>query len=210
MRNYLFSLVLALLLVPQPALVPPLHADSDAVLRIPVADNTLLFELVGQVTNFTPTSSTQYGYFTYVGGLSSLFVGSAENESSARFTFYREATNIRVSANGPLRTFLREGTTTIFYNDAPSGSFADPDTFRSGTPIAVATVQQQVVVDTVSLVFTVVNIETITSTNTFSHDGSMYRIGKVGDVYRTTKQGRLNTPAPPNGYFSGYSVGASR
>jgi hypothetical protein len=187
-------------------LAPPLVAGQDDPVRIQVGDGQLLFEFAGQVTNPTPTTSIQYGYFTYVKRVDTLFTGSPENEATALLTFFREATNVRVVADGPLRVISRKGTTTIYLNHAPA-SFASPDSFRSGTPVQSSTFQQQVVVDTTSNVFTVLNDETITETAAFAIDGQNRVIGKAGDRYRTIKQGRLNTPAPPAGHFAGYSIG---
>jgi hypothetical protein len=190
-------------------LAPPVQAGQEHTRHIDVGDGQLLFEFTGQVSNFTPTTSTQYGYFTYARGLDALFTATPENETTARLTFYREATNVRVVANGPLRVISREGTTIIYLNFGPA-SFADPDSFRSGTPVLSTTFRQQVVVDTTSSVFSVVNEETITETEAFSLDDQNMVIGKRGDRYRTTKQGRLNSPAPPAGHFAGYSVGLHR
>lgn len=190
-------------------LAPPLLAWQGHTRKIEVSEGQLLFEFVGQVTNPTGTTSHQYGYFTFVDGLDDLFSGSPENEGTARLTFFREGTNVRVSSNGPLVIIMREGTTTVYVSGAPA-SFASPDSFRSGTPVLTSTFQQQVVVDPTSGVFTVVNQETITHTDSFTIDGQGYVIGKRGDVYRTTKQGRNNAVAPPNGFFAGYSVGARR
>jgi hypothetical protein len=138
-----------------------------------------------------------------------LFAGAPENETTAWFTFHREATNLRVTANGPLRIISREGTTTVYLNATPAGNFSNPDSFRAGTPIQTSTLRQQVIVDTVSQTFTVVNQDTITSSSLFSVNGRTYQIGKVGDVFRTTKNGHLSGPVP-SGHFAGYSVGAEK
>ena len=54
-----------------------------------------------------------------------------------------------------------------------------------------------------------VNFETVTATPRFTLDGHDERLGRVGDVYRTSKQGHLASPSPA-GYFSGYSVSVAR
>lgn len=182
---------------------------AENVEKIKVGEGQLLYEIIGQVINFTPTTSTQFGYYTYIKGVDGLFAGAPENETTAWFTFHRETTNLRVTANGPLRIISREGTTTVYLNAAPAGNFSDPDSFRAGTPIQISTLRQQVIVDTVSQTFTVVNQDTITSNSLFSVNGSTYQIGKVGDVFRTTKNGHLSGPVP-SGYFAGYSVGAEK
>jgi len=190
-------------------LAPPLMAWQGHTRRIEVSDGQLLFEFVGQVTNPTGTTSHQYGYFTFVNGLDDLFSGNPADEGTARLTFFREGTNVRVSSNGPLFIIMREGTTTVYANGSPA-TFANPDSFKSGNPVLTSTFQQQVVVDTTSGVFTVVNQETITHTESFTVDGQGYVIGQKGDVYRTRKQGRNNPNSPPDGHFAGFSVGAGR
>jgi hypothetical protein len=181
----------------------------QSVEKIKIGEGQLLYEIIGQVINFTPTTSTQFGYYTYIKGIDGLFAGAPENETTAWFTFHRETTNLRVTANGPLRIISREGTTTVYLNAAPAGNFSNPDSFRAGTPIQTSTLRQQVIVDTVTQTFTVVNEDTITSSSPFSVNGSTFRIGKVGDIFRTTKNGHLTSPVP-SGYFAGYSVGAEK
>ena len=71
----------------------PSIASDD---RIPFVGDELVFELVGEVTNFaTPPpfgSSIQYGYLTKVRGIDDVFSGSPHNETTALFTFFNEAT----------------------------------------------------------------------------------------------------------------------
>ena len=183
--------------------------SDDAIEKIKVAEGQVLYEIIGQVINFTPSTSTQFGYYTYIKGLDELFAGAPEDETTAWFTFHRETTNVRVTANGPLRIISREGTTTVYLNAAPAGNFSDPDSFRAGAPIQSSTLRQQVIVDTITQTFTVVNQDTITSSSPFSVNGRNYQIGKTGDVFRTTKNGHLSGPIP-SGHFAGYSVGAEK
>ncbi len=183
--------------------------DRPGVKQLQVVEGQVIQELVGQVINATPTTSTQFGYYTFIQGLDTLFAAAPENESTALFTFYRETENLRVAVNGPLRIISRDGTTTVYWNQAAGANFANPDSFRAGTPIQTSDLRQQVIVDTLTQTFTVVNQETITSTTVFVVNGNQYRLGKVGDVLRTTKNGHLNTPgSSPTGWFAGYSVGA--
>lgn len=182
-------------------------ALGQGVDRIPIEDGRLVYEFTGQVTNPSPTTSSQYGYFTYVRGVDSLFSALPASEATARFTFFREAANVRVVNNGPIRVISRTGTTTVYFNESPGASFASPDSFRAGQPIQTSSFEQQVVIDTVSLVFTVVNVETITSTAPFLLDGIPTVLGAPGQRLRTVKQGRLNTPGPPAGHFGGYTIG---
>jgi hypothetical protein len=186
-----------------------LRANDSEIRPEAVTEGQLLFEFVGQVSNLTPTTSTQYGYFTFVSGEAALFSGTPQNETSARFTFYREMTNLGVVLNGTLKIISREGTTTLYLQPSGGATFSNPDSFRAGTPIQTSHSHQQVIVDTVTSAFTVVNFETVTATPRFTLDGHDTTLGRVGDVYRTSKQGHLFSPSPA-GYFSGYSVSVSR
>lgn len=205
-----FLLPVLFLLVSPTILAQATRADNDDIRRPEaVTEGQLLFEFVGQVSNFTPTTSTQYGYFTWVRGVDVLFAGTPENETSARFTFYREMTNLNVVINGTLKIISRKGTTTLYLQPSGGATFSNPDSFRAGTAIQTSDSHQQVIVDTVTSAFTVVNFETVTATPRFTIDGHDDRLGRVGDVYRTSKQGHLASPSPA-GYFSGYSVSVAR
>jgi len=158
----------------------------------------ILMEYVGQVINGTPTpaSSNQFGNLQGVAGM----------DPSLQFTFYTEATTVKAVANGPLRIVDRTGTTTIYLASTP-GDFSNPDSFRSGTPVQVSTLRQQVIVDTSTGAFTVVNINTITTATEFLSDGDEINLGKAGQSFRTVLNGHLNAPGMlPTGWFGGYAV----
>ncbi len=182
--------------------------DHPGVKLLQAVEDHVIQELVGQVINATPTTSTQFGYYTFIQGLDTLFAAAPETETTAFLTFYRETENLRVTSNGPLRIISRSGTTTMYWNQAPGATFGNPDSFRAGTPIQTSILRQQVIVDTLTQTFTVVNQETVTATGVFAVNGSQYQLGKVGDTLRTTKNGHLNTPgSSPTGWFAGYTVG---
>lgn len=160
----------------------------------------ILMEYVGQVINGTPTpaSSNQFGNLQAVAGV----------DPSLQFTFYTEATTDNVVANGPLRIVDRTGTTTIYLASAP-GDFSNPDSFRSGTPVQVSTLRQQVIVDTSTGAFAVVNINTITAASEFLSDGREVQLGEAGESFRSVLNGHLNAPGTlPTGWFGGYAVRA--
>lgn len=209
-RGPAFLLPLLLVLVSPTIVAQSLRADNGEA-RLPQAstEGQLLFEFVGQVSNFTPTTSAQYGYFTWVRGADTLYSGSPANEMSARFTFYREMANVSVVNNGTIRIITREGTTTLYLQTSGGATFSNPDSFRAGTAIQTSHSHQQVIVDTVTSAFTVTNFETVTATPRFTLDGREATLGRVGDLYRTSKQGHLASPSPA-GHFSGYSVSVSR
>jgi hypothetical protein len=169
----------------------PLWADT-------VFGGQILMEYVGQVINGspTPTSSNQFGNLQAVSRV----------DPSLQFTFYTQAETVKVVANGPLRIVDRTGTTTIYLTSAP-GDFSNPDSFRSGTPVQVSTLRQQVIVDTSTGAFSVVNINTITSATEFLSGGEEVQLGEAGKSFRTVLNGHLNTPGmSPTGWFGGYAV----
>jgi hypothetical protein len=180
-----------------------------------IPEDQVALEYVGQVTNLPGTTdhplgtSQQYGYFTFVRGIDTAFSGSPANETTARFTFFTDVVTTRVISNGPLRIISREGDTAVYLDTSPA-SFSNPDSFRAGTLIQASTIQQQVVVDTLTGLFTVVNVNTITSTDKFAVGEEECELGQRGGMYRTTLTGHLNSPAPPSGHFGGYAVGISQ
>jgi hypothetical protein len=158
----------------------------------------ILMEYVGQVINGipAPASSNQFGNLQGVAGV----------DPSLQFTFYTEAMTVKAVTNGPLRIVDRTGTTTIYLASTP-GDFSNPDSFRSGTPVQISTLQQQVIVDTSTGAFTVVNINTITTATEFLSDGDEVQLGKAGQSFRTVLNGHLNAPGMlPTGWFGGYAV----
>ena len=184
-------------------------------LTTPIGD--VAFEVVGQVTNPSPTTSKQYGYLSSINGLrpDQIFVTAdptMQNESTARFTFFTDATTDRVIANGRLRIVNRVGTTTIYLDDTPDATFADRDSFREGVPVLTFNYRQQVILDTGEAgTFTVVNVLTTVSTTPFELGGERMRLGRVGDQFRQYYSGAPPTGTPAlNGVFAGYAVAIER
>ena len=195
----------------------PVYPDVRVVrpLTTPIGD--IAFEVVGQVTNPSPTTSNQYGYLSLINGLSAAQIfttpnPAAQNETTALFTFFTDAVTERVIANGRLRIINRTGTTTIYFDDTPDGNFANPDSFRDGTPIVFMNYRQQVILDTGDDgTFTVVNLLTIVSTESFEIGGERVQLGKRGDHFRQFYSGAPPTGTPAlNGVFAGYAVTIER
>jgi hypothetical protein len=189
------------------ALQASVFAQEDAP-KIKTPNGDIALELVGQVLNvpMTPTSN-QYGYLSSVNGIDSVFTSTSHNETTALFTFYTEATTTQVINNGNLRVVDRTGTTTIYLDETPNGNFSDPSTFANGTPILTMSLKQQVILDLVENTFTTVNVNTVTSVNSFSVSGGSFRLGKAGDQFRTFISGRGNTTGTPAGFvIAGYVV----
>jgi hypothetical protein len=136
---------------------PTLAEDRDVTV-INMLPGQVMFEFVGQVINVpNTTTSDQFGYLSFIRGVSPIFNGTPQNEATAKFTFFRATTTERVISNGPLRIVNRTGTLTFYVDPASTPDFSNPSTFQSGSPILVARMRQQVVSDTANGVFTVVN-----------------------------------------------------
>lgn len=199
------SLALAAMLAFTPTFATAQH--EDAVRHITFEEDALALEFIGNVNN-SGANSNQFGYFSFVTQLPA-FSGTPETEATANFTFYTEAVTQRVTNNGTLRIVDRTGTTTV-YLASSSPSFADPNSFRSGTPVQTSTVQQQVILDTTTGDFSVVNINTVTDASPFSLSGQRYQVGRPGDRFRTLLRGKTNASAPPGFFMAGYAVGVGK
>jgi hypothetical protein len=169
----------------------------------------LSLEFVGQFQNsapgVTPATHVHYGYLSYIKGVPA-FAGTPQDETTALFTFYADATTLRVIVNGPLRIVSRVGTLTIYRDSSTDGNFANPDTFRDGTPVLVASFRQQVVNNTITGSFTTFHRAKITSVTPFRSGTGTVQLGTVGESLRIVFNGQGNMPGPPSGYFGGYGV----
>ena len=197
-------LVLAAMLVCIPG---SLAGQTDSLQHVTFDEDVVSLEFVGNVNNSGPNSN-QFGYFSFVSQLPA-FNGTPESVATANFTFYTEAVNQRVTTNGTLRIVDRIGTTTVYLTSS-SASFSDPESFRSGTPIQVSTLRQQVILDTTSGDFSVVNINTVTDSSAFYLSGQRYQLGKLGNRFRTILRGKTNAAAPPGFFMAGYAVGIGK
>ena len=187
-------------------------AAQDGPVVIPISEDRPSLEFVGQFIN-SGTSSQQYGYLSNIRGLSlnQTFSGSPQNETTAMFTFFTQATTRSVLNNGSMRILHRTGTTTIYFNPSPAGDFNNPSSFQQGTPISVSNYSQQVVFDLVTGSFTTAHLNDITATTPFRLGGVQYQLGQVGRSFRSHYLGHANTPGLlPSGWFGGYAVGVDK
>jgi hypothetical protein len=200
----------SLLLVAATLMFTPALARTqqrDDVQHVTFDEDVVALEFIGNVNN-SGASSNQFGYFSFVTNLPA-FNGTPETAATANFSFYTEAVTQRVTMNGTLRIVDRTGTTTVYLTSSPA-SFADPESFRSGTPIQTSTLQQQVILDTTTGDFSVVNINAVTDVSTFSLSGQLYQLGKRGNRFRTLLRGKTNAAAPPGFFMAGYAVGVGK
>ncbi len=181
--------------------------QADDVHHVTFDEDVVALEFIGNVNN-SGANSNQFGYFSFVSQLPA-FNGTPETAGTANFTFYTEAVTQRVTMNGTLRIVDRTGTTTVYLTSTPA-SFADPESFRSGTPIQTSTLQQQVILDTTTGDFSVVNINNVTDASVFSLSGQLYQLGKPGNRFRTLLRGKTNAAAPPGFFMAGYAVGVGK
>jgi hypothetical protein len=193
------------------------QGEGGRRLTTPIGD--IAFEVVGQVTNPSSTTSKQYGYLTLINGLSAdqIFTSAdptMQNEATALFTFFTDAITERVIANGRLRIINRTGTTTIYFDSTPDGTFANRDSFSDGVPVLTFNYRQQVILDTGDTeggtfggTFTVVNLNTVTEVQPFEIGGERLRLGKKRDQFRVFYSGAPPSAAPPpQGVFAGFAV----
>jgi len=116
---------------------------ASAQITIPIAEEQVLYEAIGEFNN-SGSASQQYGYLSSVTGLDNVFSSTTtKDETTALFTFVTNATTFQVVNHGPFRIVDRTGTTTIYLNSGPS-DFSDPSSFSQGTPIQVSSYRQQV------------------------------------------------------------------
>ena len=204
-RGYGLVGVLAVVLVASTAATPATRHDAfgaTGVMRI----RQLSFEFVGQFQNsppgVTPATHMHYGYLSYIRGVSA-FRASPENETTALFTFFADASTLRVIVDGPLRIVTRVGRLTIYRDPSVDGNFDRTETFRDGVRVLVGEFRQQVVNDTVTGSFTTFHRLRITSTRPFQAGGRKVQLGRVGQTFRIAFSGHGNMPGPPSGYFGG-------
>ena len=190
----------------------PINAQEGGPrLTTPVGD--IAFEVVGQVSNPSATTSKQYGYVSFIKGLLANQIFSTadptlQNESTALFTFFTDATTERVISNGRLRIINRTGTTTIYYDDTPDGTFSDRESFHDGVAVLTFDYRQQVVSDTgEGGTFTVANVLTVVSSESFQLGDEQLRLAKLRETFRQYYSGAPPTGTPAlNGVFAGYAV----
>jgi hypothetical protein len=178
------------------------------------AAGDVVFELAGQASNPTFPSLfvlTQYGYLTYVNGISdteSIFNPGPQNETTALFTFFNDTVIERVIDNGPIRIINRIGTMTIYLDTTPDGNLANPDSFRDGLPVQTSVFRLQFVLDTVTGTFTATAVNTITSSGFFNLGSHNFILGKFGQKFRTTYIGHVTAPgSSPAAHLAGFAVG---
>ena len=152
-------------------------------------------ELIGQAQVLSPQAAIQFGYLSRIAGVETNFIGTPQNETTAMFTFYNDTATTRVINNGPLRIVNREGTATFYLNPSAGADFANPDSFRAGTPVMTASLTHQVVLDTVQNSFITQFSLTVISADAFTVGGETSRLGHPGQKFTWIVYGRPSTSA---------------
>jgi hypothetical protein len=170
----------------------------------------LWFEIVGQFQNsalgVTPVTHTHYGYLSWIQGVSA-FAAAPQTEATAQFTFFADATaDPGGNTNGPLGSGGRAGKLTIYRDLSANSAFANPDTFRDGTPVLVARWRHQPIASGLTRAVSVFSRDRITSTKPFQTAHGLVQLGKVGESFDEHYVGQGNMPGPPSGYIIGYAV----
>ncbi len=152
------------------------------------------FEFVGQVDQ-DGDDLTSYGYLSAIAGLdpSQLFTSTTTlDETTARFTYYGTATLYeRLEFNG---LFIIDAAGSIDYYYDPNGgaSFTDPSSFKSGRLIASDDAKFH---DVLSVTAPDTGLPKLTAVLTrtkaalFTLGGTVYRLGHVGLIQRSTASG---------------------
>ena len=167
------------------------HREAPAISKDPVADNTDTYAFVSPDDPGTVTIIANYLPLEAPFGGPNFF----EFGSDVRY-------RINVDNN-------RDGEPDIVYEFAFETQVANPDSFRSGTPIQISSLHQQAIVDTATNTFTAVFVNTITEANKFTLNDEEVKLGRKGQAFRATLTGHLNAVAPPSGFFGGYAVSTS-
>jgi hypothetical protein len=87
-------------------------------------------------------SFVAYGFYTLIAGLNQAHLFSAQSdpvsESNAFFTFHGTASLVQRAVVGDVFTLAVAGSLAHYYQSSPASSFANPDSFASGTKIGTS------------------------------------------------------------------------
>lgn len=156
------------------------------------------FEQTGDVGQ----SFLGYGYLTRAAGTTDgqLFSGSTHGDATALLTAYAVGHLVRRTVDQAVHELDVEGTLTIYRRSGPGASFADPDSFRQGTPVAVFDITLQ---DIVTVFAPAQGLPTLNGDLTQTASARIMNGGRFGHVgaqarLYATGLGRLTDPARLN------------
>jgi hypothetical protein len=210
-HKFVFAALAICLLLCTAAIVTAGNENGDVV-TLRISPNRTFMEIVGQ-NNVFPTTNPQHalqaGYVSHLAGIDSIFSMSPKDETTAELTFVNDVLRTQVNAIGPVGIIQRDGTFTLYLSSG-SASFADLNTFASGTAVLTGTSHQQVVFNGNPGTFSAYTDVTVTASNAFGLGGNTYRLGRVGDTFRAFYFGDVTGMAVPSALFGGYAVGTGR
>jgi len=159
-------------------------------------------EFIGEGLVVSSAEVYQYGYFTHVAGVESVFRGTPNNASTAFFTFMNKLSTTRATPHGPLTIVDRKGTATIYLNPAAGANFDTPASFETGTPVLTASLRHQVILDTANGNTIHMQFDlTVLSAETFTVGDQKHRLGRPGQKMTWINYGRPNTSPTQPGQF---------
>src|SRR5438132_12719366 len=141
------ALVMCLFFCAAPIATANNDNDTDDAARLRIFRDQTFMEVVGQNNVFpatNPQHAIQAGYLSRLAGIDNIFSGNPKDETTAELTFVNDVLRTQVNAIGPVGIIQRDGTFTLYLSSG-SASFADLNTFASGTPVLTGTSHQQVV-----------------------------------------------------------------
>jgi hypothetical protein len=147
-----------------------------------------------------------YGFYTLIAGLSQADLFSAQtdpvSESKAFFTFHGTASLVQRTVVGDVFTLAVAGSLTHYYQRSPASSFANPDSFASGTKIGTSKFALQDVLIQLSVTSGLATLEgpvTQVSSRPFRVGGRTIQFGRAGLKTQLTANGlgAARSLAPP-------------
>jgi len=125
-------------LVPPAAAAAPASSSGRIVGVAPQGGTAAEFRARFAQTGETGEHFVGYGYLTAAQGTTDadLFASAAQNDTTALLTAYAVGELVRRTVDQSVHALDIEGTLTIYQRSAPGASFADPASFREGTPVA--------------------------------------------------------------------------
>ena len=97
-----------------------------------------------------------------------------------------------------MRVVDRTGTGAIYFGTG-NADFTNPATFKLGTAVQKYSLRHQVVIDTTTGYFTTTFEMTVTAVKGFEIDGTTYRLGHPGSVYRLRRFWKVDGAVAPFG-----------
>ena len=137
-----------------------------------------------------------YGFYTFIAGLTPAELFSAQtdpvSESQAFFTFHGTASLVQRAVVGDVFTLAVTGSLAHYYQRSPASSFANPNSFASGTKIGTSKFSLQDVLIQLSSSSGLATLDgpvTQVSARPFRFGGRTLRFGRAGLRTQLTANG---------------------